>query len=90
MTLEEKKQIYLDRFPAIISKRLVPQIDYVGKYFDRYNLSKLSILLIQSKNWEQTNEGHEFWSDIERLYFNSQEIDHQQILDIFHKHNIKP
>lgn len=87
MSLEEKKQIYLDRFPAIIGKRMAEQ--FVS---GSTNLSQLSTsdLIGYFNTWEDTNEGFKFWNDIHLLYFNNSEIAHQQLLDIFHKHNIKP
>lgn len=97
MTLSEKKQIYLDRFPSIIARRMVDQFDEV--FFDgtitlggnkkTYNDFALARLLLHFAKWEKTNEKHQFWSIVFELYHN-ETIEHQQILDIFHKHGIKP
>jgi len=92
MTLEEKKQIYLDRFPAIIGKRMSDQFD--ESYFDsNYFLSdgfEPCYLITDFQDWELTNENFKFWSDIFDLYDVKEIIEHQQILEIFNKHNIKP
>jgi len=87
MTTEEKKQIYLDRFPTIIGRRMSEQFQD-----DEFSILGYSLTnLISFFNcWSETQEGPEFWYDIHRLYYNNETIEHQQILDIFHKHGIKP
>lgn len=86
MNLDEKKQIYLDRFPAIIGNRMADQCS-IGKVDKR---EVLDHLIDNFTIWKETNEGDDFWYDISMLYFSNSVIEHQQILDIFHKHNIKP
>lgn len=87
MTLEEKKQVYLDKFHAIISKRMADQFD-PDFYVDmNYNLPDLISVF---RYWDHTEEDRYFWGEIYWLYFYKTEIEHQQLLDIFHKHNIKP
>lgn len=90
MTLEEKKQIYLDRFPAIIGKRMAEQFDGKFKFkFDEFENSK-AVLIHVFNFWDSTEEDYFFWQDIADLYRDNETIEHQQILDIFHKHGIKP
>lgn len=86
MTLNEKKSIYLNRFPAIIGKRMSEQCDSIQ--VDKSGI--LDYLIDNFTMWYKTNEGYDFWYDISMLYFSNSIIEHQQILDIFHKHNIKP
>jgi len=89
MTLEEKKQIYLNKFPAIIGKRMADQLE-IRKSMEWNSKFYLSDLVVYFNYWSQTNEKYGFWEDIHFLYCGGNEIYHQQILDIFHKHNIKP
>ena len=94
MTLEEKKQIYLDRFPAIIGRRMAEQFNEV--YFNEsadfdINMEICLVSLILSFNaWRESKEEGNFWINILHLYIDNETIEHQQILDIFHKHGIKP
>ena len=87
MNLEEKKQIYLDRFPAIIGKRMAEQL--MESEFDNKD-DALRVLISFFNTWSETNEKERFWKDIHKIYCKNETIEHQQILDIFHKHNIKP
>ena len=87
MTLEEKKQIYLDRFPAIIGRRMAEQFSEGESNMATFTLDRL---VAYFEDWCKTNEKEDFWCDICNLYSNDETIEHQQILDIFHKHNIKP
>lgn len=86
MNIEEKKQIYLDRFPAIIGKRMADQCDN-----DSVNkTAQLDELIYNFGSWESTNEKGLFWKDIHYIYTTSSIINHRQILDIFHFYNINP
>ena len=87
MNLEEKKQIYLDRFPAIIGKRMADQ--YSG-YINIKREDSLVNLIGNFHDWYNTKEQAKFWYDVMNLYAKNKTIEHQQILDIFHKHDIKP
>ena len=86
MRADEKKQIYLDRFPAIIGRRMAEQCDTKGFWME-VSLPRLIVML---GTWRLTNEGERFWFDMYHLYKLNETIEHQQILDIFHKHGIKP
>ena len=90
MTLSEKKQIYLDRFPSIIGRRMSEQISENTQLIWAVNLKDPSALITCFNYWRNTNEGYNFWSDFDVLYENNETVEHQQILDIFHKHSIKP
>jgi hypothetical protein len=98
MTIEEKKLIYLNRFPAIISRRLMEQLNYhyIKDYLSLLRPSKnfneldCASLIICFNSWSFTIEKHSFWIDIFDLYCSNEDIYHQQLLDIFHKHGIKP
>ena len=87
MSADEKKQIYLDRFPANIGRRMADQFD--EGVIDIINLSP-DKLISYFTSWSKTNEKEDFWYDIYYLYLTNETIEHQQILDIFHKHNIEP
>jgi|GEM_PF-4127254 len=87
MTLEEKKQIYLDRFPAIIGRRMADQLNIGETSIVDFSIDRLFLCF---ETWSETNEKEDFWLDMSNLYLANETIEHQQILDIFHKHGIKP
>ena len=86
MNLEEKREIYTRKFPAIISKRMADQVDGSRVHFKQHEVHLLSHFC----DYWDSKEGPDFWDDIILLYYEYAPIYHQQILDIFHKHQIKP
>lgn len=90
VSLGEKKQIYLDRFPAIIGRRMAEQFNETWIECDFSLYMRNTALVSVFNNWYETNEKYYFWLDIHDLYTSNETIKHQQILDIFIKYNIKP
>jgi len=84
MTLEEKKNLYREKFPKILAERMVEQMDA----FKVSANNTRDILIDGFKLWKRTKEGAQFWSDIQKLYrLGIPTTD--QILEVFRKHNIQ-
>ncbi len=88
MMLEEKKNLYENRFPEILAKRMCDQMDTFHSVNRTNSSGYLSLFFC--KNINHTAEGGRFWSQIAELYMNRNSPDLAEIREIVTMHGIEP
>jgi len=84
MNIEEKRKIYLERFPGPLGRRMSEQCDDddVNKIWPELEL------LWAFAVWDKTEEGDSFWSDIKNLFYRGTPTE-SEIKAVFERHNIE-
>lgn len=87
MTLSEKKDLYIQKFPKILAERMCEQM-----FNDESNIDErhpLTWLIISFGTWHLTKEGDDFWYDIHLLYNGESTPTTLQIQVVFKRHRIE-